>query len=430
MARKKMGNKSLSPSLAAFGFTSKKRNSEGGEVGSPPKRSKINNDNNKVVDLSNDKVVDLSQDDSSKQRRDKRTRIINLTNDDNDDPPSKPSPQRSPPPNSLGLQRVPDTNQILSMTTVAAARMHPPDIPRLFPGAVLGRSSTSSSKDSRFIDLRIPPQARGISRKHLTILRINGLEWGASSNCKDEESVVTSHSVNSLKSTTSTTNTSPTMLIKVVPHPDPDKSTMKIKIHRTRRNKHRFMELKQGECKTLKCGDVIEFLSDGEERWCFCLVPFYDSGVGLNEALEGEEDGATACASQELSLTQDLSTEEKSEECVDVGDEEVKLERIEGSTEVVKSSSPKKLVKADPVSSRAKSESEQVVNESVPIIDKLAKIKSEEPTSDISPTKEQHSTEASFNKLNVNPAQSVKKGDDVRVVYQLADAFGLQHEEW
>jgi hypothetical protein len=118
---------------------------------------------------------------------------------------------------------------------------------------------------------------------------------------------------------------------------------------------------------------------------------------------------------------------------VDVGGEEVKLERIESSTvnkEVVKSSLLKKLVKADPVLSRAKSESEQVVNESVPIIDKLAKIKSEDPPSDIPPIKERISTEASFNKLKVNPVQSVKKGDDVRVVYQLADAFGLQHEEW
>jgi hypothetical protein len=40
------------------------------------------------------------------------------------------------------------------------------------------------------------------------------------------------------------------------------------------------------------------------------------------------------------------------------------------------------------------------------------------------------SQEVTIRKLDVNPAQTLKKGDIVRVVYQLADAFGVEHEEW
>ena len=48
----------------------------------------------------------------------------------------------------------------------------------------------------------------------------------------------------------------------------------------------------------------------------------------------------------------------------------------------------------------------------------------------ISPRKLATSAAKMSQKLTVDPARIVKKGDHVRVVYQLKDAFGIDHEEW
>lgn len=471
MPRKTMGNKPISPSLAAFGFTSKKRHINGGEEASPSKRVKTSPkksggdntgsaiaDRKSVVDVSRDNnVVDLSQDSSSpeplKERRGQRTRMINLANDDDVEMlgSSKPvaiaaafasgsqqsnssikldgsqqtvsspkkavtkttdsttfSPHRNAP-TSLGLIRVKDPNNILCTAVVAKARTNSSGIKRIFPGATLGRTSNSSHKDECFVDLGISANAKGISRRHVAVLRMNG-EGG-----DDNESVVTAHSSNSAKSTASASVSSPTVLIKVLQHPNPKRETLKVQIHRTRRNKRRKLDLKQNECKTMRVGDVLEFVSDAD-TWYFCLVAFCDEdgekelrGVkretGARDVVHLDEAIKEVTSVHDSQATQDMPQKDGE---MDAKPVHKKVEQVAAPTDVVAETK----LKSDATSDESKTSVE-------------ARSPTKMPTVSLSTS---HGVVAP--KLRVNPARSLKTGDNVRVVYQLADAFGIEHEEW
>jgi hypothetical protein len=423
MARRQMGNKSLSPSLAAFGFTSKKRSNDNGAAtaeaaGSPPKRVKTGPSG-----------VDVMQDgnDSEERRREQRD-LMNATSDNAELSQSTRSaaaaapPALSPPrnqnnastssptqhnnlPNSLGLIHVQDPNHILCTTTAANARSNSHGIKKVFPGATLGRTSNSTGRDASFVDLGISGDAKGISRKHVRILRIHGLSSHPEI-IEDETSVLTTYSSSSVVSSSSTvvstaaasTLSNPTMLIQVMQHPNPNRKTLKIRIHRTRRGKRRALDLKQNESKTLRVGDAIEFISDGE-RYYFCVVAFHDEKMDLEDVVR-ENDG----------LEQNVAVYENQL------DENYLMANIDSQDTVAMNTTEGAF--APEILTEVKSTVQDAAGSKTEFTEVTAPA--------IAPT----ASSLTIQKLVVNPAQTLKKGDSVRVVYQIADAFGIEHEEW
>jgi hypothetical protein len=442
MARQKMGNKSLSPSLVAFGFTSKKRSNgtaTAEAAGSPPKRVKTEPTGHVASQAQENDLVDLTQgsNDSSDERRRERSDLMNVTSDNAELSQSTGSAdaaisarpalsptrnERSSPiqhsnlPNSLGLVRVKDPNNILCTTAVANARSDSNGIKKVFPGAALGRTSNSSGKDASFVELGISSDAKGISRKHVMILSIHGLNDDRPETMGDETSVLTAYSSNSAKSSTSTvvstataaTLSNPTMLIKVIRHPNPNRVTLKIKIHRTRRGKRRALDLRQDESKTLKVGDAIEFISDGE-KYYFCVVAFYDEKADLvdQNAAVDENPVDANCMNDVKSheVEQNVHDAIEIEPINQFANDQTK--DVMTTTEV--SSVPENLTGVKPSMQDAAGSKTEFTEETAPVT---------APTA------------SSPIKLVVNPVQTLKNRDSVRVVYQLADAFGIEHEEW
>lgn len=317
------------------------------------------------------------------------------------------------------------------------------------------------------MNIGIKAEARGISRKHVSVLRINGLPGDHHNDQDDNASIVTAHSSNSVKSSASQQN-NPTILIKVLEHPDPTKQTNHVVIHRTRRNKRRRLDLKQKECKTLRVGDVLEFRND-LEKYYFCVVVFHrsdtDSGVE-----DKEQTIAPVLAPKAINMDNfvddsvEIHTARESGSESNVVDMTVDEEMAETKTE---HHNDRLSLTQDMIVDEAKMKS--TTNEEVETIESIARQENEpegavstqmfteaplgmtdsktkpehnskSPTKadtikpkvemKISPCKLATSATKMSQKLTVNPVQTVEKGDHVRVVYQLKDSFDIEHEEW
>ena len=524
-----------SPSLAAFGFTSKKRkggdnDDDYGDQVRPSKRSKtcdavsgINSQDN-TVDLSQEdvKMVDLSQDVSNDgsanngserpisgelKKGDKAVKTVEAVSQAKSMASSENNTENAP--NSIGFVRVTDPNNILCTATVAKARSSSnhhnsadTTIPPLFVGATIGRFSNSATKDVNYVNIGIKADARGISRKHVSVLRINGLLLPGSDNNNDKDddddvSIVTAHSSNSVKSSASMQNqNNPTILIKVLEHPDPTKTTNHVVIHRTRRNKRRKLDLRQKECKTLRVGDVLEFRSD-PENYYYCVVVFHrsddtgggglvskepspavlepkainmdnfvDNSVETRTTRESESQSnvvdmtvdeemaetKTEHGNKNLALTQDtIADEAKMTSTTNEQTEATKSETVVMAAADITIGSKATHVEVGPVNrsnacqenkttgvASAQMDAEALVGtanaKTEPVHSSKSPTKADaiQPKVElkISPRKLATSAAKISQKLTVDPAQIVKKGDHVRVVYQLKDAFGIDHEEW
>lgn len=236
------------------------------------------------------------------------------------------------------------------------------------------------------------------------------------------------------------------------------------------------LDLNQGECKTLIVGDVLRFLSE-PETYYYCVVAFYDAigevgddlnleGVvsgraGRREGVEVVDGGENSCAdmTQEVvnvddendvtvvrddmtSATRDNDVSVDTSKTKTMADKDVKPSKpvestkmdIESDTrnaqEHVESvNQPKASVKEEAIVNAAKTKPDSVEESTrqTPVL-KKSPVKFKSPSRISVGASITHGIAAP--KLTVNPAQSVKKGDYVRVVYQLADAFGIEHEEW
>ena len=231
---------------------------------------------------------------------------------------------------AIGLVRVPNHNRVACSTAVAQAKsqLHPfttkstsnntnnsnhtnnsntsnfCTTPRpLFSGAILGRTSSTSSKNSSFVDLGIDAKCAGISRKHIQILSVYGLDDGivkesSTNNSRggDEEEAsmctrsVTSKSIASRGTaathvTNGSSNTQPSsplsMTIQVVPSSHAQKETNGVNFYRTRRGHRKSLFLKEGQKCTLRVGDAMEFYSN---------VTLYFCVVELNVVCEEEDE--------------------------------------------------------------------------------------------------------------------------------------------
>lgn len=478
--------------ITAFGFSCNKRSSNGGDrEASPPKRAKqetseasgaavaargetgasqesSGNSSNSVLEITKQQA---QQQISNRTVNESKPSAKCLSTLSASPPrthmkPSATSPHRSSRPiNAIGLVAIPNPkNHILCMTTVANARNtdspQNSNIKQLFRDAIFGRTSNSSWKDANFVDLGIDAGAKGVSRKHIKVLRVNGL--GGEQH--DDQSVATAQSATTAQSgvsaaTAQSTTVNPTVMIQVLPHPNPPKETIKVIIHRTRRNKRRTMDLKQNECKTLRVGDAIELLSDVNR--CFCVVAFHNPEAGNDVTEEPAKAHKLSLEEREIhskvdgvdqSQTQPLLQPDLTQEVVDVDKTEVEVadSKVVLSAEEREKNEPKA---ADDSVLKVKTESRVEVEASTessvePALKSMPErvdtnaVAESNRSFELKPEKKASTTDKA--ELSISPANSegivgesqgvpnpaVAKGDDVRVLYQLADAFGIEHEEW
>ena len=219
--------------------------------------------------------------------------------------PPRPSAAK---PNALGLVRVIGPNQIACTTAVARAKDQPfhhnnnsktttsDDAKRVFPGAILGRSSSKTK--STYVDIGIPNGAAGISRNHVRILSVKGLLDDETTTSVAQGEDHHEESQQSQASTTSSIASShvsqhPSMIIQVY-----DKTPNGVTLYRTRRGQRGEKYLGQGMQANLRIGDAIEFHSS--DKMPFCVVGLtYPTTINdrpstnLLNVFRKEGDGAT-----------------------------------------------------------------------------------------------------------------------------------------
>jgi hypothetical protein len=145
-------------------------------------------------------------------------------------------------------------------------------------------------------------------------------------------------------------------------------------------------------------GDAIEFISDGE-RYYFCVVAFHDEKMDLEDVVR-ENDG----------LEQNVAVYENQL------DENYLMANIDSQDTVAMNTTEGAF--APEILTEVKSTVQDAAGSKTEFTEVTAPA--------IAPT----ASSLTIQKLVVNPAQTLKKGDSVRVVYQIADAFGIEHEEW
>jgi len=204
----------------------------------------------------------------------------------------------------------------------------------LFPGAILGRNSSTSAKISHFVDLGIDVKTVGISRKHLRVLGVRG--WndrrgmdigrgGRSGNdgasvvegTNDGESTMCARSVASNGGTASTgggkshgngdasvnsdshlhgrngnRSLTPGVTVEVINAAHSRNGTNGVNLYRTRGGIRRDAYLGQGHKCTLRVGDAIEFYSDPLIYFCVVELNILRDGVEDKDGVVGR-DGKT-----------------------------------------------------------------------------------------------------------------------------------------
>jgi len=184
---------------------------------------------------------------------------------------------------ALGLVRVEHPNPIACSMAVARAKDQPFDPnakrnsstepKRIFPGALLGRTS-NSKKRPNFVDLGIPAAAAGISRNHVKILKVSGL--------------LPVNTSAAAASNTSNQGESPSMLLSV------DEKANRLQVFRTRRGGRTGIFLYKGQQKTLRIGDAIVFHSNDNLSYCVVglMFPMAANANGSEEGVGGLSAGA------------------------------------------------------------------------------------------------------------------------------------------
>ncbi|KAL7456237.1 hypothetical protein ACHAWC_007759 [Mediolabrus comicus] len=176
---------------------------------------------------------------------------------------------------SLALVRVMDPHEITCSTAVANARRQQSKQQqqqtltprRLFDGAILGRSSSSATANANFVDLGIRNKCLGISRNHITILKVRTAGEMQQHTSLSQTSVASSSnaSVNSHHCDQST------VLLQVS-----ENASNGVQIHRTKRGARNVTYLKRGDKLTLRVGDAIQFYST--ENFYYCVVGLESQG--------------------------------------------------------------------------------------------------------------------------------------------------------
>lgn len=222
-----------------------------------------------------------------------------------------------------------------SNSTDTSTNIHAATPPRaLFPGAILGRNSSTSAKISQLIDLGIDVKTVGISRKHLRVLGVRG--WndrrgmgigggGRSGNdgasiaegTHDGESTMCARSVASNGGTARTgvensrgngdasvnadshshgwngaRSSRPGVTVEVINAAHSRNGTNGVNLYRTRGGIRRDAYLGQGQKCTLRVGDAIEFYSDPLIYFCVVELNILRDGVEEEGVVIGR-DGKT-----------------------------------------------------------------------------------------------------------------------------------------
>ena len=150
---------------------------------------------------------------------------------------------------------------------------------RVQAGNYLGRSSSgrSSSRPKFFLDLGMGHLLEGISRKHVKIIEVNGVN--ADESQKELQQTPLSQ-ISAATSASASGSSSPSILVEV-----DSKATNGVVIHYTRKGERKATFLEPGKQKSLKIGDAIEFFS--KVNISFCVV-----GLSFDEVENGDADTA------------------------------------------------------------------------------------------------------------------------------------------
>lgn len=247
------------------------------------------------------------------------------------------------------------------------------------------------------------------------------------------------------------------------------------------------MELKQGECKTLRIGDAIEFLSDVHRY--YCVVGFHDEGSrvvaeggGADDCVGGASEREAVCEDERGGETRSIGGSQWGQSDMTQGGEDVDMDGGEtdlpastdgpGATRdvtMVSKEDNRKFIIGSSVGEwtaldAIKADSEKAAATGVPTgtapdshrvdtnnhssTDPFShSTDSDEPRKCLAsavpagnaaagPAKLHITSEIDFaasharKEKTVVPIPTIKKGDIVRVMYEVSDAFGLFHEEW
>ena len=215
----------------------------------------------------------------SSQLQSPPTKLTNPNNTEQSDTARPAAPHTNI--NAIGLVRVENPSKLACSEAVTAAQEEKIEsgttsLPCLFPGAILGRTSSTTMRNSQqFVDLGIDIECiNGISRQHVKILSIQGLasendgRCNDESYCDDKDDESTTLGDGELSSVIP-----PSVTLRVMKSTRPNIVTNGVTLHRsTEDEKRQKTVLNHGQEATLKIGDALEFHSD--THIFFCVVGY------------------------------------------------------------------------------------------------------------------------------------------------------------
>ena len=167
---------------------------------------------------------------------------------------------------------------------------------RIFNGAILGRSSSSASAKQNFVDLGIGNKCMGISRHHLTVTNVR-VKSDASAVVEESQNTLSQTSTASTSTKSSTTSQSEPSSVTIQVN---NSASNGINVHRTKRGSRKTTFLKPGEKITLRIGDAVDFYSNQKFYYCVVGLETLQDGIEPQNAGKLVEKGREVVVVEEV----------------------------------------------------------------------------------------------------------------------------------